>query len=274
MNYRLWLVGWLLPALLVAGCSGRPAAESAPSSEAAGGFPAASASPTSAAATHTAAPAPSDTPAADTSTAVPSPTATQDALSQPDTPTATLVPPSDTPVPPTLTPLPPSATPNQAANSPVPPATEADDVTVAEATATPSPTITASPTLSPVPPDSTEAPGQGNYVIYSEQVLGEYVARVWIRSDDPLPNMLSLGTIDRGSERLVQIKDVAGFEPLPAGDMTGDGQLDVAFALHWGGSHCCWGTVLYNLGEAPQQVLWVGGEVGRGVFQDLDGDGD
>ncbi|MCC7359422.1 MAG: hypothetical protein IT317_08090 [Anaerolineales bacterium] len=183
-------------------------------------------------------------------------------LTPPPTITLTLAPmgaPSDT-----------AAPPPQAATATRPPseAPRSPSATAPADTAQPA----ASPT--PVPPDSTQSPGVVKYVVYSEQFIGEYAARIWVQADYPFPNQLSLGTIDRGQTRLVQLSEVSGFEPLPGADLTGEGQPDVAFALRWGGSHCCWGTVLYNLGDTPQQVLWVGGEVGVGKFRDLDNDGD
>jgi hypothetical protein len=257
--YRL--AAGVLAALLLSACNG-PLVVSTPLP------PAPSTDGDQAAASPTAPPA--DTPAPSASSA-PTSTSTLAATQTAETsltPTHTAAP-TDTPLPPTPT------EPGQ-----IPTATEpAASPTVAGATALPDtavpPTDNPQPTasLTPFPPDSTQSPGQ-TYVVYSEQALGEFVARVWVRADYPFPDMLSLGTIDRGTERLVQITDVAGFAPLPAADVTGEGQLDVAFALRWGGSHCCWGTVLYNLGETPQQVLWVGGEIGVGTFTNLDSDGD
>lgn len=243
----------LLAALLLAACANRPAPATAPVNppSAGGGSAEASATPLPSA---TPGPAVSVTPAV---TASPT------------------LPPSDTPLPPTDTPLPASAT-------SLPPATDASTTTQPDSTVPPAsldtvepPTTTPSPvpSITPAPPSNANAPDV-SYVVYSEQALGEYVARIWVQADNPFPNLLSLGTIDRGAERLVQIDSVAGFEPLPAADLTGEGQFDVAFALRWGGSHCCNGTVLYNLGDTPQQVLWVGGEIGTGTFEDLDGDGD
>ena len=229
-----------LPAmLLMAACTARPSATTpAEPPEAAGAAPA-EASPT---------------PAASATEQV---TASEPAPA--NSPTATL------PATVSATPAPPSAT--------APPAGEPPTLTP---TTAPSLNTVEPPTASPtvVPPDSTEAPGQVTYVIYSEQSIGAYVARIWVPANNPFPSMFSLGTIDRGSERLVQLANVAGFEPLPAADLTGEGQPDIGFSLRWGGSHCCWGTVLYNLGDTPQQVLWVGGETGVGKFRDLDNDGD
>lgn len=257
------LAAWLLPALLAAACSAPPAPATLPAAGApsTGDGVVAVTSPATdhPAATPSAAPTaqPSVTPSP-VPTNMPLPTPTE--LGQADT----AVPPTPTDLGQVATPFPPTAA----------PATEAGGTALADtALPPPSPTPSPAPTLPPVPPTHPNAPEQA-YVVYSEQALGEYVARVWVRADSPFPDILSLGTIDRGTERLVQIADVAGFEPLPAADLTGEGQHDVAFALRWGGSHCCRGTVLYNLGATPQQVLWVGGEIGAGKFRDLDNDGD
>jgi hypothetical protein len=66
---------------------------------------------------------------------------------------------------------------------------------------------------------------------------------------------------------------------LPASDVTGDGYPDVMFETYDGGSHCCWGTVVYSLGPVPTKVLDISSAAyyyagtGRGSFRDLDSDG-
>jgi hypothetical protein len=60
--------------------------------------------------------------------------------------------------------------------------------------------------------------------------------------------------------------------------VTGDGYPDVLFETDpVGGSRCCPGTIVYNLGPEPVQVLGIITSPdyydGRGEFQDLDGDG-
>ena len=68
------------------------------------------------------------------------------------------------------------------------------------------------------------------------------------------------------------------FCPLPAADITGDGQPEAMFAVQTGGSHCCSGIALYSLGDVPEAAFCaVGGGGGIGTMisgvQDLDGDG-
>ncbi len=58
-------------------------------------------------------------------------------------------------------------------------------------------------------------------------------------------------------------------------DLTGEGNPDLVFELYSGGAHCCFSTIVYDLGDSPIQVLktpyseaWC-----EGYFEDLDDDG-
>ncbi len=73
------------------------------------------------------------------------------------------------------------------------------------------------------------------------------------------------------------VDDATHLLPLPAADITGDGQPEAMFAVQTGGSHCCSGIALYSLGDAPKLLLRVTGGGGIGAVisgvRDLDGDG-
>lgn len=77
----------------------------------------------------------------------------------------------------------------------------------------------------------------------------------------------------------VRVDAVQEIGELPAADVTGEGNPDLLLNLYMGGSHCCWGLVLYDLGEQPREVLGQQSPAyqipatGRGAFEDLDGDG-
>jgi hypothetical protein len=63
----------------------------------------------------------------------------------------------------------------------------------------------------------------------------------------------------------------------PAVDLTGEGNPDILLGFYYGGSHCCRGMLLIDLGPEPVELLhiWatIQGNRGEGIFKDLDGDG-
>jgi hypothetical protein len=172
----------------------------------------------------------------------------------------TMIPPTTTPtmVPSTAMPtmVPPSATPTM-----VPP------------TATPT---MIPPTATPTTAPPTATPIAAGDLLLEEQTVGGYTVRLW--QPAPGTGMYNHATLSAAGQPDVRIESVSAIGSLPAEDITGDGFPDVLFQTYAGGSHCCWGTVVYSLASPPEKVLDIASSVGtpntgQGTFQNLDGDG-
>ncbi len=149
--------------------------------------------------------------------------------------------------------------PARPAASPVPPTVTLGAATTVPDTPTPAPSETAAY----APPGHT---------FQAEQAYGAYTVQLW----RPEAGLNLLGVILAPGQPPLLVASVEALDPLSGGDVTGEGQPDVIFDLRDGGSHCCWGTAVYNLGAAPQLALeaWSGDRTyDRGSFVDLDGDG-
>lgn len=88
------------------------------------------------------------------------------------------------------------------------------------------------------------------------------------------------GVIAQPGQPDITIPDVERLGDLPAADVTGEGDPDVMFLTRSvGSSHCCWGTIIYNLGATPLKVLdmistpYYSDATGRVTFKDMNGDG-
>lgn len=109
--------------------------------------------------------------------------------------------------------------------------------------------------------------------VYQETTISTYTIRLWHHA------LWGYATISAPQQADVRIDDVEAIGKLPAPDITGDGSPDVMFLTRDGGSHCCWGTEIYELGATPTKILHLDdadeayGAVGRGKFEDLNGDG-
>ena len=113
-----------------------------------------------------------------------------------------------------------------------------------------------------------------------EASVGAYTLRIWSPINN-VPDRLKNGYYGTGTISSAQgewiVDDATHLLPLPAADITGDGQPEAMFAVRGGGSHCCSGIALYSLGDAPKLLLRAMGGGGLGVVisdvRDLDGDG-
>jgi len=156
-------------------------------------------------------------------------------------PTATRLPPS-----PTYTPVPPTDTP--APSKPTP---------------TPAPPPMATPTPAPVP---------SSYVVEEERLLGRYTVQMWRNTADDAWSFDNIATISAGGQTLVQAEMVSGLGDLTGVDITGEGHPDVIIETFTGGAHCCFSTIVYDLGPALTKVLQTPESNCGGRFEDLDGD--
>ena len=116
--------------------------------------------------------------------------------------------------------------------------------------------------------------------VYQEFVIISYTIRLWHRE----LGIHDFATISQLGQPDVRVDDVETIDRLPPRvpplDVTGDHDPDLIFLTHPNGSaHCCYGTVVYNLGALPTQVLDILSPAyqtpgtGRGDFQDINGDG-
>jgi hypothetical protein len=71
----------------------------------------------------------------------------------------------------------------------------------------------------------------------------------------------------------VRIESVAELGAETGTDLTGEGNPDVVFRVYTGGAHCCFSTIVYDLGPALTKVLETPLSNCDGRFEDLDGDG-
>ena len=192
----------------------------------------------------------------------PSPMAESDpALAEPSA-TPTIPPPNPTP-----TPLPPVPT-------PVPVATDAVAASL-------------EPPVSEVFPEDA-------YLLVDEATVYAYTIRFWNSEpgdDFLLPN--NIITISAEGQQPVQIEMVSALgrpsrdgtriewqrfgditlgDWVP-GDITGDGYLDLVLETYSGGAHCCFSSIVYELGPSLDRALQTREGNCGGDFEDLDGDG-
>jgi len=154
------------------------------------------------------------------------------ATQPPPTPTQPVVPPADTPVPP------------QPTSTPVPPQAA---------------------TLTPMPLPPT-------YVVEEERVLGRYTVQLWRNTAADAWSFDNIATISAGGQTLVQVEMASALGDLTGTDVTGEGHPDVIVETFTGGAHCCFSTLVYDLGPTLTRVLETPQSNCGGRFEDLDGD--
>jgi hypothetical protein len=168
----------------------------------------------------------------------------------------------------------------------------AQDV-AATLTALPTPTRPSSPpthtvlpaTDTPIPPQPTASPGPlptaasadahipAGYVVEEERPIGSYTVRLWRNTAPDAWGFDNIATISAGGQILVQVEMVWGLGKLTGADITGEGHPDVIVEIFTGGAHCCFSTLVYDLGPTLTKVLETPQSNCGGQFEDLDGDG-
>jgi len=140
-------------------------------------------------------------------------------------------------------------------------------------TATPSPTSTPTPIPSPSPPPHTAEPPGRTYVVKREQKSGDYVIQLWRNTASESFVFDNIVTISTGGQLLVRIENGAELSDLTGTDITGEGHPDAVIERFTGGAHCCFSTVVYDLGPTLTKVLETPFSNCGGSFKDLNGDG-
>jgi len=185
------------------------------------------------------------------------------------------------------------------------------DPALAEPSATPTIPLP-NPTPTPLPPAPTPVPvatdvvaasleppvsevfPEAAYLLADEATVDAYTIRFW--SSGPgdeflLPN--NIITISAEGQRPVEIEMVSALGSLnqdgtriewrrfgditlgelTTGDITGDGYPDLVLETYSGGAHCCFSSIVYELGPSLDRALQTREGNCGGDFEDLDGDG-
>ena len=194
--------------------------------------------------------------------------------------------------------------PSQVASLPAPTAAATRTPTGAPpaAAATPHSGVTAAPTTTPIltvtvaaptlgltattlaidpiptntaPPAATAQSTSTAPILLEERQVGGYTIRLWKPAMGI--GLYNHATLSAAGQVELRVEAVTAIGSLPVEDVTGDGFPDVMFKTYAGGSHCCWGTVVYSLGPTPEKALDIVSPpdyygTGSGTFADLDAD--
>jgi len=155
--------------------------------------------------------------------------------------------------------------------TPIPPQQPTGTPPLPTPTSPPPPTSTPVPTVLPM--SLTPEPPDPAYVLQEERFIGPYAIRVWRNpASDPFmfDNIL---TISGAGQPQVRVESFSGLGGETGRDITGDGHPDVVINVFTGGAHCCFSTIVYDLGPTLTKVLETPLSNCDGHFQDLDGDG-
>jgi hypothetical protein len=141
---------------------------------------------------------------------------------------------------------------------------------------------TATPTSIPTEPPATASPAplDKGYAVEEERQIGDYVVRLWRNTASEGLSFDNVATLSgpgkpevRPGKPEVRIEQVAELGAETGTDLTGEGNPDVVFRVYTGGAHCCFSTVVYDLGPTLIKVLETPLSNCDGRFEDLDGDG-
>ncbi len=145
-----------------------------------------------------------------------------------------------------------------------------------DATATVTPTLPHTSTPPPLAPAHTPiplTPIPDSYVVQEERLIGDYVIQLWHNAATDSLFFENVATISANGQTLAQIEMASGFGALTGTDVTGEGNPDLIVETYSGGAHCCFSTILYDLGPTLTKLLESPWSNCGGNFQDLDGDG-
>ena len=133
---------------------------------------------------------------------------------------------------------------------------------------------TASATPIPASPVATAtAPVPDTYAIEEQRRIDGYTIRLWRNTADDGWGFDGIATISVGEGTLAQIEGASAIGAHTGDDITGEGHPDVVIETYSGGAHCCFGTIVYDLGPNLTRVLESPQSNCGGHFEDLNGDG-
>ncbi len=140
-------------------------------------------------------------------------------------------------------------------------------------TPTPSPTPTSTPVPTLLPMSLTPEPPDPAYVLQEEQFIGPYAIRVWRNPASEALMFDSILTITGAGQPQVRVDSFYELGGETGTDITEEGHPDVVVKVFTGGAHCCFSTIVYDLGPTLTKVLETPQSNCDGYFQDLNGDG-
>ncbi|MGQ9833841.1 MAG: hypothetical protein ACUVRJ_08630 [Candidatus Villigracilaceae bacterium] len=136
----------------------------------------------------------------------------------------------------------------------------------------------ASPVESPPPPFPLAAPSPPpasppvtGYVLRDERLVDGYAIRLWGDPADTI-GYANLLLIEKTGIEPLQIEMASAIHPQTGSDLNNDGFPEVVIETYSGGAHCCFGTFVYSLRDAPLLILHKPESNVGGQFEDLNGD--
>lgn len=153
-----------------------------------------------------------------------------------------------------------------------PEATQPISPTPATVTRTPVPTVATLSPPTPIPTAPSLPPLPSDYVVDREATIGSHLVQVWRPSSPDSPSFEQITTISLNGQMLAQVGSSAEVD-LSGRDVTGEGNPDLVIQTFSGGAHCCFSTVIYDLGATLRKVLETRPSNCGGTLEDLDGDG-
>ena len=125
-----------------------------------------------------------------------------------------------------------------------------------------------------IPPPQTPTSSlfpENQYMLHEEYRAGPYAVRVWRPVDGGL-GFEDILTLAADGQTRVQIEQFHHFDPFAGSDVTGEGDPDLVIHTYSGGAHCCFSTIVYNLGATQSKVLETPQSNCDASFAQLDGD--
>jgi hypothetical protein len=129
-------------------------------------------------------------------------------------------------------------------------------------------------TVPVVPPPETPTSSlfpENEYILDEEYRVEKYAVRVWQPIDGGL-GFDAILTLAADGQPRVQVEQFHHFDPFAGTDVTGEGDPDLVIHTYSGGAHCCFSTIVYNLGATVTKVLETPQSNCDGSFVQLDGD--
>jgi hypothetical protein len=147
-------------------------------------------------------------------------------------------------------------------------------VTRTKAVLTPTKVMTVSQVALPTraAPTSTTYPSS-RYSYKEERVIGPYAIRTWRGTASERLGFDNTVTVAALGQPLLQIESVNKILDLTGKDINGNGTPDLVVQTFSGGAHCCYTTVVYDLGPTPLKIMETPPSNCAGQFKDLNGDG-
>jgi hypothetical protein len=109
--------------------------------------------------------------------------------------------------------------------------------------------------------------------VEKEFTIGQYAARLWRNPDEAGPSGAGIATVSVDGTVLAMVEMARDFGELTGRDITGDGSPDLIIETYSGGAHCCFSTLVYQLGSHLTKALETPLSNCGVSFEDLDGDG-